>query len=68
MIEINRAGSIYIYKINEYAPTEIDYRKNRHYARWYFHSRYHSAQEAVAALMMLEKPTDAPRGTDGGAE
>lgn len=58
-IEINRRNSLTIYRINPYAPTEIDYRKNRHNARWYFHSRYATSQEATAKLFDLEKDVDA---------
>lgn len=55
MIEINREKSLYTFRINPYAPTEIDCRENKHRARWFFHSRYRTPEEATAAILQIEK-------------
>lgn len=54
-IEIARGKSVNVYRINPYAPTEIDWRKNRHNARWNFFARYATPQEAQAAILELER-------------
>jgi len=60
-IEITRGKSAHQFRINAYAPTEIDYRKNQHNARWLFHSRYPTPQEALAALWEIERAATPPR-------
>lgn len=57
-IEIQRGKSLYQYKINEYQPREIDYRVNRHNARWYRFDTYDTPEIAYATLLRLEAGTD----------
>jgi hypothetical protein len=56
MIEIARNKLEYAYRINPYVPNHIDRRENKRGARWFTHSRYGTAGEAVAALLKLGKP------------
>lgn len=54
MIEINRAKSIYIFRINPYNDREIDRRLNRHGARWERYSQHGTPAEARATLFAIE--------------
>lgn len=54
-IEITRGKSETVYRINPYAPTEIDYRRNQHRARWFFYERYATPEAAAAAILELER-------------
>ena len=54
MIEINRAGSEYIYRVNPNNPRLVDRRKNVHRGRWEPHFYYPSAEEAAAAIWDIE--------------
>jgi hypothetical protein len=55
MIEINRANSLYIFRVNMYNDREIDFRRNQHNARWKRLAVYDSAEEARTVLLQLEK-------------
>lgn len=55
MIEINRVGSLYIFRVNPYNDREIDFRRNKAYARWKRVAVYDSAEQARAALLQLER-------------
>lgn len=55
MIEINRSGSLYIFRQNPYQPLEIDFRRNQHNSRWKRLAVYDSAEEARQVLLQLEK-------------
>jgi hypothetical protein len=50
MIEINRVGSEYIYRVNEYNKRQIERRKNRHNARWK-HYQYALTEEAATKML-----------------
>lgn len=54
-IEMTRAKSTHTFRINPYAPTEIDYKENKHRSRWLFHSRHATPEEATAKLLELER-------------
>lgn len=54
MIEINRAKSIYIFRINPYNDREIDRRLNRHGARWERYSQHSTPDEARTTLFAIE--------------
>lgn len=53
-IEINRAGSVYIYRINPHNLRLIDRRKNVHRGRWEPYWYYPSAEDAADALWDIE--------------
>lgn len=57
MIEINRAGSEYIYKLNEMNGRQIMRRKNRHNARW-VHWQYALTEESARAMLMKIQKED----------
>lgn len=54
-IEIARGKAEIIYRINPYNNREIDWRYNRHGARWTRHSHYDTPAEALAALLALRE-------------
>lgn len=54
-IEINRRKSVTVYRINPYAATEIDYKRNQHKARWLRYASYATPQEATTELLKLER-------------
>lgn len=58
MIEINRAGSEYIYKIDEKDNRLIRRRFNRHNARWEDFRICASAEGATKTLLKLEAEKD----------
>lgn len=55
MIEVNRAGSLYIFRINQYNERVIEFRRTKAYSHWKPLVTYASAEEARAALFQLEK-------------
>ncbi len=63
MIEINRRGSDWLYRINPANPRQIDHKPNRHNARWTTYMLRDSAKEAKAALLQLRGPDDAKGDT-----
>lgn len=57
-LEIQRKDSVYQYRQNPWQPREIDYRVNRHNARWYRFDTYETPEIAYATLLRLERGTD----------
>lgn len=55
MIEINRAGSEYIFRINPHNSRLIDRRKNVHRGRWERFAAYRTEEEARTEILKLEK-------------
>jgi hypothetical protein len=55
MIEINRANSPWIYRINPYNPRLIDRRKNKHFARWSPYQTFDTEEEARNTLLQIER-------------
>lgn len=53
-LEITRGKSNLVYRINPYAPSEIDVKENKPRARWKFFKRCSDANQASAELMRLE--------------
>lgn len=60
-IEITNGKSSVMFRINPYAPTEIDRRSTRKNGRWKFYSRHATPEKARAVLLELE---EAVRGND----
>lgn len=60
MIEINRAGSLYIFRVNQYNQRVIEFRRTKAYAHWKPLVTYASAEEARQALWQLERAQRAP--------
>ena len=56
-LEITRGKSLYQYRIDPEDPRNVQYRPNRHNARWTFYLRRDTAKEAKEALLQLEKET-----------
>jgi hypothetical protein len=54
-IEINRAHSLYIFRINPFSPRIIDRRLNRHGARWETYHVCNSEEQARKLIYELEK-------------
>lgn len=59
-ITIQRGKSQFVYRINEFQPCEIDWRKNRHNARWARHSVHATPEIARQELLKLEKKEAKP--------
>lgn len=53
MIEINRRKSLRVYRINPYNAREIDWRENRHGARWQRYCTCASEDEARAEVVKI---------------
>lgn len=58
MIEINRAGSEYIFRQNPFQPRAIDRRKNKHNARWEHFVWATTEESAREMLLKLQREDD----------
>lgn len=54
-IEATNAKATYSFRINPYAPTEIDRRRNQHRAFWQFYERCETAEQARLEVIRLAK-------------
>lgn len=52
-IEINKAKSIYVYRIDPKDTRNIERKENKFRSRWYFYARRDTPQEAKRALMAM---------------
>lgn len=62
-LEITRTKGEYTYRVNPYAPTELDRKHNRHRARWQRFSVHDSAEEAMTALLGMERDSGVQEDT-----
>lgn len=54
-LEMNRGGSIYVYRISPADARNIERKENKFRGRWYFYARRDTAGDARRTLLMLEK-------------
>lgn len=57
-IESTNATATTSYRVNPYAPTEIDKRSNRRGSRWLFYKRCASEDEARQEVIRLSQETE----------
>ncbi len=54
-IELARRNATTVYRVNPTNPCQIDWRENRHKARWLYFCTCASRDEAKTVLMAIQK-------------
>lgn len=54
-IEIARGDATTVYRVNPTNPCQIDWRENRHKARWQYFCTCASPQEATTVLLAIQR-------------
>lgn len=54
-IEVQRKGSLYVYRISPTDPLLVERKANQHGARWCFYAHRDTANEAKALLLAIGK-------------